>query len=70
MLIYLQGIPEEAEVAVPVARFPASQVTETGAATAPLSGAPNSSPLNMFPQVKISDVGLISVIYPLLSCVP
>ncbi|KAB1214463.1 Ubiquitin receptor RAD23b [Morella rubra] len=48
------GIPEEAEVAVPVARFPASQVTETGAATAPLSGAPNSSPLNMFPQETLA----------------
>lgn len=53
ILIYLQGIPETAEVAVPVARFPASQATETGAAGAPpVSGAPNSSPLNMFPQVN------------------
>ena len=53
MLCYLQGIPESAEVAVPVVRFPTSQTTETGAApVAPVSGAPNSSPLNMFPQVK------------------
>lgn len=52
-MIYLQGIPEMAEVAVPVARFPESQATETGAAGAPpVSGAPNSSPLNMFPQVN------------------
>ncbi|KAH9715949.1 ubiquitin receptor RAD23b [Citrus sinensis] len=45
------GIPETAEVAVPVAHFPASQAAETGAAgAAPVSGVPNSSPLNMFPQ--------------------
>ncbi|KAJ0074791.1 hypothetical protein Patl1_34836 [Pistacia atlantica] len=49
------GIPETAEVAVPVARFPASQASETGAAEAPpVSGAPNSSPLNMFPQETLS----------------
>ncbi|KAH7564941.1 hypothetical protein JRO89_XS09G0082300 [Xanthoceras sorbifolium] len=49
------GIPERAEVAVPVARFPASQATETGATgAAPVSGAPNSSPLNMFPQEALS----------------
>lgn len=54
-MFYLQGIPETAEVAVPVAHFPAaSQPTETGAApAAPVSGGPNSSPLNMFPQVKL-----------------
>lgn len=62
MLIYLQGIPEAAEVAVPVPRFPASPATETGTATAPVSGAPNSSPLNMFPQVRNSDVGWTSII--------
>lgn len=51
-MFYLQGIPEAAEVAVPVARFPASQAAETGVNTAvPTSGAPNSAPLNMFPQV-------------------
>ncbi|KAJ6388065.1 hypothetical protein OIU77_026599 [Salix suchowensis] len=47
------GIPETAEVAVPAARFPADQATETGAApaaTAPAFGVPNSSPLNMFPE--------------------
>ncbi|XWS12257.1 hypothetical protein CRYUN_Cryun37aG0074000 [Craigia yunnanensis] len=49
------GIPESAEVAVPVVRFPTSQTTETGAApVAPVSGAPNSSPLNMFPQETLS----------------
>ncbi|KAJ4718688.1 ubiquitin receptor RAD23b-like [Melia azedarach] len=50
------GIPETAEVAVPVAHFPAaSQPTETGAApAAPVSGGPNSSPLNMFPQETVS----------------
>ncbi|KAG6783243.1 hypothetical protein POTOM_012688 [Populus tomentosa] len=49
------GIPETAEVAVPVARFPADQATETGAAPAapaPAFGAPNSSPLNMFPEFQ------------------
>ncbi|KAH9715947.1 hypothetical protein WN944_022693 [Citrus x changshan-huyou] len=49
------GIPETAEVAVPVAHFPASQAAETGAAgAAPVSGVPNSSPLNMFPQETLS----------------
>ncbi|KAK9281709.1 hypothetical protein L1049_004613 [Liquidambar formosana] len=55
------GIPETAEVAVPVAHFPANQATggvnpttETSAAhAAPVSGVPNSSPLNMFPQVRV-----------------
>ncbi|EXC14085.1 Putative DNA repair protein RAD23-1 [Morus notabilis] len=51
------GIPEAAEVAVPVARFPASQATETGATTAPASGAPNSAPLNMFPQETLAGAG-------------
>ncbi|XP_065867949.1 ubiquitin receptor RAD23b-like isoform X2 [Euphorbia lathyris] len=46
------GIPETAEVAVPVARLPAGQATETF--TAPVSGAPNTSPLNMFPQEALS----------------
>ncbi|KAL4386956.1 hypothetical protein GQ457_09G004690 [Hibiscus cannabinus] len=46
------GIPQSAEVAVPAANFPTSQTTETGAAT--VSGAPNSSPLNMFPQETLS----------------
>ncbi|KAG6729787.1 hypothetical protein I3842_01G049400 [Carya illinoinensis] len=48
------GIPEAAEVAVPVAHLPAGQATETGAAAAPVSGAPNSSPLNMFPQETLA----------------
>ncbi|CAI0421022.1 unnamed protein product [Linum tenue] len=49
--IYLTCIPETAEVAVPVARVPGGQATEAGAATgAPVTGAPNSAPLNMFPQ--------------------
>lgn len=50
----MQGIPEAAEVAVPAANYPSSQTTETGGVTAgAVPGAPNSSPLNMFPQVKI-----------------
>ncbi|KAK9922891.1 hypothetical protein M0R45_031329 [Rubus argutus] len=45
------SIPETAEVAVPVAHFPGSQATETGTINAtPVSGAPNSAPLNMFPR--------------------
>ncbi|GAV78081.1 ubiquitin domain-containing protein/UBA domain-containing protein/XPC-binding domain-containing protein [Cephalotus follicularis] len=49
------GIPEAAEIAVPVAHFPTSQAGETGATpTAPVSSAPNSSPLNMFPQEALS----------------
>ncbi|KAG8656126.1 ubiquitin receptor RAD23b [Manihot esculenta] len=47
------GIPEAAEVAVPVSHFPAGQATETGTA-APASGAPNTSPFNMFPQETLS----------------
>lgn len=49
-----QGIPEATEVAVPVPRFPASQAPETGATAAPVSGAPNSAPLNMFPQETLA----------------
>ncbi|KAE8674193.1 Ubiquitin receptor RAD23c [Hibiscus syriacus] len=49
------GIPQSAEVAVPVANFSTSQANETGAAPAdPVSGAPNSAPLNMFPQETLS----------------
>eukprot|EP00268_Persea_americana_P007844 TRINITY_DN1299_c0_g1_i5.p1 TRINITY_DN1299_c0_g1~~TRINITY_DN1299_c0_g1_i5.p1 ORF type:complete len:261 (-),score=56.84 TRINITY_DN1299_c0_g1_i5:548-1330(-) len=53
------GIPEETEVAIPVSRFPSNQASSQGtntitemnpAGAAPLSGLPNSSPLNMFPQ--------------------
>ncbi|KAL6137864.1 hypothetical protein ACLB2K_063153 [Fragaria x ananassa] len=52
------SIPETAEVAVPVAHFPGSQATETGIANAPpVSGAPNSAPLNMFPQEALSGAG-------------
>uniref|UniRef100_A0A803QNE3 Ubiquitin receptor RAD23 n=1 Tax=Cannabis sativa TaxID=3483 RepID=A0A803QNE3_CANSA len=51
------GIPEAAEVAVPAAHFPANQATETGGTTAPVSGAPNSSPLNMFPQETLAGDG-------------
>eukprot|EP00262_Sarcandra_glabra_P006996 TRINITY_DN1955_c0_g7_i1.p1 TRINITY_DN1955_c0_g7~~TRINITY_DN1955_c0_g7_i1.p1 ORF type:complete len:376 (-),score=84.69 TRINITY_DN1955_c0_g7_i1:221-1348(-) len=52
------GIPATAEVAVPLARLPSNQASSGQGATtgadltgaAPLSGVPNSSPLNMFPQ--------------------
>uniref|UniRef100_A0A0A0LF05 Ubiquitin receptor RAD23 n=1 Tax=Cucumis sativus TaxID=3659 RepID=A0A0A0LF05_CUCSA len=49
------GIPESAEVAVPVGRFGSGQATETDASVpAPVSGAPNTAPLNMFPQEALS----------------
>ncbi|KAJ4831568.1 hypothetical protein Tsubulata_008711 [Turnera subulata] len=52
------GIPQTAEVAVPVSSFPANQPAEAGAApVAPMSGAPNSLPLNMFPQETLSGGG-------------
>ncbi|XP_020103402.1 ubiquitin receptor RAD23b-like isoform X1 [Ananas comosus] len=52
------GIPASADIAVPAAAFPSSEATGQGTNTtetastgaAPLSGVPNSSPLNMFPQ--------------------
>ena len=54
-----QGIPETAEVAIPVAHFPSNQAsgpgTDTAAAAAtdaaPVSGIPNTLPLDLFPQV-------------------
>ncbi|GJW72806.1 ubiquitin receptor RAD23b [Tanacetum coccineum] len=47
------GIPDTVEVAVPVTQLPAVQADTAGAAgAAPLSGGPNASPLNLFPQVK------------------
>uniref|UniRef100_A0A9I9DXX1 Ubiquitin receptor RAD23 n=2 Tax=Cucumis melo TaxID=3656 RepID=A0A9I9DXX1_CUCME len=52
------GIPESAEVAVPVGRFGSGQATETDASVpAPVSGAPNTAPLNMFPQEALSAGG-------------
>ncbi|XP_010268454.1 PREDICTED: ubiquitin receptor RAD23b-like isoform X2 [Nelumbo nucifera] len=56
------GIPESTEVAVPVAHFPSIQApdrpnptNDTGVAgTAPVSGLPNSSPLNLFPQETLN----------------
>ncbi|CAL5420863.1 unnamed protein product [Camellia sinensis] len=58
------GIPEAAEVAVPVAHLPVNQATSEGAETraaaaAPISGAPNSSPfdslslLSSIPESKL-----------------
>lgn len=69
----VQGIPESAEVAVPVGRFGSGQATETDASVpAPVSGAPNTAPLNMFPQVsfdvKKSFVCLPTFSYFLLGC--
>lgn len=45
-----QGIPESAEVAVPL---PINQAQAGASPAAPFSGVPNSSPLNMFPQVNV-----------------
>ncbi|KAL0397173.1 UNVERIFIED_CONTAM: Ubiquitin receptor b [Sesamum calycinum] len=45
------GIPESAEVAVPLAQPAVDSVAATGP---PASGAPNSSPLNLFPQETVS----------------
>ncbi|KAI3671480.1 hypothetical protein L1987_87218 [Smallanthus sonchifolius] len=42
------GIPDTVEVAVPVTQLPATQAVTASAA--PLSGGPNASPLNLFPQ--------------------
>lgn len=46
-----QGIPEMAQVAVPVAPTGINSATQTGSVPSAISGAPNSSPLNLFPQV-------------------
>ncbi|KAK7293978.1 hypothetical protein RJT34_16861 [Clitoria ternatea] len=52
------GIPEAAEIAVPVSHYPGSQTTETaGIPAGVVPGGPNSSPLNMFPQETISSTG-------------
>ncbi|XP_042488514.1 ubiquitin receptor RAD23b-like isoform X2 [Macadamia integrifolia] len=56
------GIPETAEIAVPVAPLPtnpasggANPTSQTSAATtAALTGGPNSSPLNLFPQETLN----------------
>ncbi|KAJ0536790.1 putative UV excision repair protein Rad23 [Helianthus annuus] len=42
------GIPDTVEVAVPLTQLPATQTATASAA--PLSGGPNASPLNLFPQ--------------------
>lgn len=48
-------IPEMAEVAVPVAAGGANSAAQTGTdSVAAVSGAPNSSPLNLFPQENLS----------------
>lgn len=52
-IIYMQGIPEAAEVAVPAAQYPSNPTETGGVTTGVVPGVPNSSPLNMFPQVKI-----------------
>ncbi|XP_075491587.1 ubiquitin receptor RAD23b-like isoform X1 [Primulina tabacum] len=49
------GIPESTEVPVPSSQSAMNSVAATAAAqAAPVSGAPNSSPLNLFPQGTIS----------------
>ncbi|CAI8584594.1 unnamed protein product [Vicia faba] len=51
------GIPETAEVAVPAPHYPNNQTETGGVTTGAIPGAPNSSPLNMFPQETISGAG-------------
>ncbi|CAA2981890.1 ubiquitin receptor RAD23b-like [Olea europaea subsp. europaea] len=49
------GIPESAEVALPLAQAAVDSVAATGAAgAAPVLAGPNSSPLNLFPQEALS----------------
>uniref|UniRef100_A0A803KUB9 Ubiquitin receptor RAD23 n=1 Tax=Chenopodium quinoa TaxID=63459 RepID=A0A803KUB9_CHEQI len=49
-------IPHTAEIVEPVPQLPANLVnTATESGTDPVSGAPNASPLNMFPQESLSD---------------
>ncbi|KAL0318997.1 UNVERIFIED_CONTAM: Ubiquitin receptor b [Sesamum angustifolium] len=56
------GIPESTEVAVPSAQPAVDSLTASGAANAPpTSGAPNSSPLDLFPQETIDGAGLGSL---------
>ncbi|KAL3835451.1 hypothetical protein ACJIZ3_010187 [Penstemon smallii] len=47
------GIPESTEVAVPLVQ-PAINLASGGVDAVPASGAPNSSPLNLFPQEAVS----------------
>ncbi|XP_009797065.1 ubiquitin receptor RAD23b isoform X2 [Nicotiana tabacum] len=52
------GIPETAEVAIPVASSGGnSAIGTTTVPAAPVSGAPNSAPLNLFPQENVAGVG-------------
>ncbi|XP_047324831.1 ubiquitin receptor RAD23b-like [Impatiens glandulifera] len=56
------GIPETTEVAVPVPHFPTSQVALEGTGMGTVSnassiGAPNSSPLNLFPHWVLCEFG-------------
>lgn len=57
--IFYKGIPESTEVDVSMAQPPVDSVVATGP---PVSGGPNSSPLNLFPQVlfcfinKLADI--------------
>lgn len=46
LFCFWQGIPEAAEVAVPVPQT-------AGISSGAVPVGPNSSPLNMFPQVKL-----------------
>lgn len=51
------GIPEATEVAVPAPHYSNNQADTGGVTAGAVSGAPNSSPLNMFPQETISGAG-------------
>ncbi|KAI4379248.1 hypothetical protein MLD38_005571 [Melastoma candidum] len=52
------GIPEAAELAVSAPQYSAGQVNQTAIAPdGPVSGAPNTAPLNLFPQEQVSGGG-------------
>ncbi|XP_031090471.1 ubiquitin receptor RAD23b-like [Ipomoea triloba] len=48
------GIPEAAEVALPVAQSGGPAAAQGAVNAIPVSGGPNSSPLNLFPQEQVS----------------
>ncbi|KAK4395477.1 Ubiquitin receptor b [Sesamum angolense] len=56
------GVPKSTEIAVPSAQPAVDSLTASGAANAPpTSGAPNSSPLDLFPQETVDGAGLGSL---------
>ncbi|KAI4387495.1 hypothetical protein MLD38_005323 [Melastoma candidum] len=55
---FYSGIPEAAELAVSVPQYSADQANRAAVRPdAPMSGAPNTTPLNLFPQEQVSGGG-------------